>query len=82
MILPDKNIKLDYSLLNCGATIIKELNEPLSISLIWEKVRKNKEFTGYKKYVLTLDFLYMIKAIKIEDGLLMRCNNDSFDKMQ
>lgn len=81
MILPDKNIKFDYSILNCGTLVIKELKGPQSISFVWEKIRNEKIITGYEKFLLTLDFLYIINAIKIENGLLMRCNDDSFNKM-
>lgn len=42
MILPDKNIKLEYSLLNCGALILESLQIPLTISAIWEKVKGTK----------------------------------------
>ena len=28
MILPDKNIKLEYSLLNCGALVLESLEVP------------------------------------------------------
>ena len=82
MILPDKNIKLQYSLLNCGTIVLKELNDPQSISYVWEKVKGNKQITGYEKFLLTLDFLYIIKAIKLENGLLVRCKNDSLNKKQ
>ena len=82
MILPDKNIKLKYSLINCGTTVLKELNEPQSVTFVWEKVKSDKQITSFEKFLLTLDFLYIIQAIKLEDGLLMRCNNDTFDKEQ
>lgn len=40
MILPDKNIKLEYSLLSCGATLLTEITEPQTLSLLWDKVKK------------------------------------------
>jgi hypothetical protein len=72
MILPDKNIKLEYSLLNCGALLLKELEIPLTISALWEKVKGKKEFVGYEKFILTVDFLYMINAVYNENGLVGR----------
>lgn len=78
MILPDKNIKLEYSLLNCGALILDEIREPKTISLLWEQVKQKETLDNYEKFVLTLDFLFIINAIKLNDGFLERCKNDSF----
>lgn len=76
MILPDKNIKLEYSLLNCGAIVLKELSDPQTISALWDKIKDNKFFVGYEKYILTLDFLFIIGGIKLEDGMIWRKKND------
>lgn len=78
MILPDKNIKLEYSLLNCGALILDEIREPKTISLLWEQVKQKETLDNYEMFVLTLDFLFIINAIKLNDGFLERCKNDSF----
>lgn len=77
MILPDKNIKLEYSLLDCGALILKEMSEPQTISLLWDKVKKHEALVNYEKFLITLDYLYMINAITLKDGLILRCKNDS-----
>lgn len=42
MILPDKNIKLEYSLLNCGALILSEITESQTISSLWDKSKKHE----------------------------------------
>lgn len=76
MILPDKNIRLKYSLLNCGACILSKFNEPQTLSSLWNKVRVNEELMSYEKFLLTLDFLYMIQAIRLQNGLLIRSAND------
>ena len=74
MILPDKNIKLEYSLLNCGALVLESLEVPLTISALWEKLKEQKVFVGYEKFILTIDFLYMISGIENENGLIRRCD--------
>lgn len=74
MILPDKNIKLEYSLLNCGALVLESLEVPLTISTLWEKLKEQKVFVGYEKFILTIDFLYMINGIENENGLIRRCD--------
>lgn len=77
MILPDKNIKLEYSLLNCGAILLEEITESQTLSLLWDKVKKYEALVNYEKFLLTLDYLYLINAITIRDGLIVRCKNDS-----
>lgn len=74
MILPDKNIKLEYSLLKCGALVLESLEVPLTISALWEKLKEQKVFVGYEKFILTIDFLYMINGIENENGLIRRCD--------
>lgn len=80
MILPDKNIKLEYSLLGCGATLLLEISEPQTISLLWNKAKKCNGLASYEKFLLTLDYLYMIKAITLKDGMIVRCDNDTFSQ--
>ena len=77
MILPDKNIKLEYSLLNCGAIVLDEISDPQTVSLLWDKSKSHEALANYEKFLLTFDFLYLIGAITIKDGLIVRCKNDS-----
>ena len=80
MILPDKHIKLEYSLLNCGALLLSEITEPQTISSLWEKAKQHETLVSYEKFLLSLDYLYSIQAITVIDGLIARCENDSFSK--
>jgi hypothetical protein len=70
MIFPDKNIILQYSILGSGSIVLKELSKPETISSLWEKLKKRKEFQSFEKFVLTLDFLYIINVIELKNGLL------------
>ena len=76
MILPTKNIKLQYSLINCGAIILDSLYEEGTVSSVWEKASREEPLINYDKFVLAMDFLYMIGAIKYENGLIVRCSDD------
>ena len=73
MILPDKYIPLHYSLLGIGALIIKSLERPRTITSLWEEMKKFPEVRNFERLVLSLDLLYIIGAIEIEDGLLKKC---------
>lgn len=80
MILPDKNIKLEYSLLNCGALLLTEITEPQTISSLWDKSKKYETLVSYEKFILSLDYLYAIYAITIKDGLIARGKIDSISE--
>lgn len=72
MILPTKHISTQQSLLGLGATILKHLPAPTTITGLWDKIRALPEIGTYKRFILTLDLLFTIKAINYTDGLLQR----------
>lgn len=82
MIMPDKNIRLEYSLLNCGATILASLGERDTLSSLWERARLSESLASYEKFILTLDLLFMLGAISLENGLIVRCKDDKVNTKQ
>jgi len=76
VIMPNKNIKLEYSLLNCGAIILENLQEIDTISSLWEKARLTETMVNYEKFVLTMDYLFLIGVIRMDNGMIVRCRND------
>jgi hypothetical protein len=75
MIMPNKNILIRYSLLNCGAIILTELGDYNTLSSLRERTKKCDALASYEKFILTLDYLYMIGAIALRDGMIVRCSN-------
>ena len=76
MIMPNKNITLRYSLLYCGALILSELKDTDTVSSLREKTKNLESLSNYEKFILTLDYLFVIGAITLRDGLIARCVND------
>ena len=76
MIMPNKNIRVEYSLLNCGALLLEELYDRDTLSSLWEKSRTKEPLVNYEKFILTLDYLFAINVIRMEDGLIVRCKDD------
>lgn len=73
MILPTKHIANERSLLGVGADIIAIIQKrPETISSIWGKIRqkKRKKPISYRWFILSLDLLYIMGAIKLEQGLI------------
>lgn len=75
MIMPNKNITVRYSLLHCGALILAELKDSDTVSSLRERTKNQEVLSSYEKFILTLDYLFVIGAIALRDGLIVRCAN-------
>ncbi len=71
MILPNKKIKLSYSLLGTGSIIITNLTSSHTVSSLWEKVKGFSEINNYEKFILTLDLLFSLDLIKLSRGRII-----------
>jgi hypothetical protein len=72
MILPTKHIPLRMSCLAAAARLLETLNDPQSVSELWYTVREAPEVATYDRFVLTLDLLYSLGLVELEEGLLKR----------
>lgn len=74
MILPTKGIAPDRSILGVGGDVLELMREdPVGVSTLWERYAKHRELYGYDApvtfdwFILALDFLFMIGAIKLDE---------------
>lgn len=72
MILPTKHIEMRRSLLAIGAVILARLERPRSVTSLWEDISKFPDIGTFERFSLSLDFLYMIGAVDLHEGLLQR----------
>jgi hypothetical protein len=78
MILPSKHLLQNRALLTIGAVVLRHLSGPATVSALWERVsRASKDRSapaalGYDAFVLALDLLFLMGAIELRDGLLIR----------
>jgi hypothetical protein len=72
MIMPNKNITTRYSLLYCGALILVKLKDSDTVSSLREKTKNHETLSSYEKFILTLDYLFVIGAIDFRDGVIVR----------
>jgi len=68
VILPNKYINSEYSLFGVGAIILEKLSRPKTMSHLWSEVRENPIVNTYQRFVMCLDFLFIIGALDIVDG--------------
>jgi hypothetical protein len=78
MILPSKHLSQGRALLTIGAAILKHLSNPVTVSALWEQLSSRPTegeappILRYDAFVLALDFLFLIGALEIRDGLLVK----------
>jgi hypothetical protein len=77
MILPTKHLSEDRALLAVGAEILRLLNEPKTVSRVWDELKRKgppsaTSSVTYDWFVLALDLLYAINAIDLERGRLRK----------
>ncbi len=72
MILPSKHITDEYALIGVGAFLLIELQDPQTVTSLWEKTRTNSSVGTFERFVLALDMLYIIGAISLAEGLIRR----------
>lgn len=78
MILPSKHLSQDRALLTVGATILRLLTRPMTVSALWEEMprpvagKKVPPPLRYDGFVLALDMLFLMGVIELRDGLLRR----------
>lgn len=69
MILPTKHVSEAKSLLGAGALLLHELDQPRTVTELWEAVRGD-EISSFDRFVLAAEMLYAIGAVDFRDGLL------------
>jgi hypothetical protein len=74
VILPGKHLRHDRALLGVGAEILARLDQPRSVSELWEYVRAARKPSTtpitFDWFVLSLSFLYAISAVEELSGLI------------
>ncbi|KLD71350.1 ABC-three component system middle component 6 [Xanthomonas pisi] len=76
MILPTKYLPHDRALITVGGDILKHLQEPRSVSALWDCVREAQIYkapdamVSFDWFILALNLLYAIAAINYRDGII------------
>jgi hypothetical protein len=78
MILPTKHIRPERALLTIGAEVLGCLREPMTVSRVWDELRKRRGETSepsaitYDWFILALDLLFIVKAVDFDSGVLRK----------
>ncbi|HKI38442.1 MAG TPA: ABC-three component system middle component 6 [Gemmataceae bacterium] len=78
MILPTKRLGQDRALLAVGGEILGLLDEPKTVSRVWEELKRGRESCPdvapitFDWFVLALDLLHAMRAVEWERGRLRK----------
>jgi hypothetical protein len=72
VILPTKHLSPRRSLLGVGGLILERLDQPRTITGLWDRARRVPEVGSFDRFILALDLLYAMNAVVFERGLLRR----------
>ena len=74
MILPAKHLDPDRSLLGIGADVLAQLDEPRTVSELWERVRQARPTLSsplsFDWFILTLSMLFAVSAVQLSNGII------------
>ena len=84
MILPNKHLKLDRTILGVSAEILSLIGAEATVSELWERIHARRRKSGapinFDWFILSLSFLYAVGAISIREGVLIQ-GGDSNDSV-
>lgn len=70
--MPSKYLREDEALIGTGASLLKFINSPITLSNLWEKAKRMKNIITFERFVLTLDLLYSLGIIESENNKIRR----------
>jgi len=71
-LLPDKHLSIGTSLLGVGATILRKLDRPSSVTGLWDRCRQSEETANFGRFVQGLDLLFALGAVEIKNDVLVK----------
>ena len=75
MILPTKAVSPDRALLAVGAGVLRQLNEPKTVSRLWADFRRQGQDAPtitFDWFVLSLDLLYALGLVELDAGRVQK----------
>jgi hypothetical protein len=72
MILPTKHVKISQSIVGLGAEVLRVLGDEQTLTRLWEGLRSTADKVTFERFILALDFLFLLGCIEMTDGVLRR----------
>lgn len=73
MILPNKHLKENETLIGVGAVLMQKIpSTNILISDLWELVKEMTVIGNFERFVLGLDLLFLLDVVKIENNRIIK----------
>jgi len=72
MILPDKYISIEETMLGLGAVAYRKLETPQTVTNLWRFMMRVPQVATYERFLLSLDLLYALGMIEMHEGTIRR----------
>lgn len=72
MIMPTKYLKEDSALIGVGGILLRHIDNKKNLSSLWDEVKTVPSVATFERFVLALDFLYLLGLIDIENNEIKR----------
>lgn len=72
MIMPNKCLKQEDTLLGSSAVIFNNLNDKQTLSELWDKVKQEEVIYNFERFILSLDMLYLLGIIDFNENSLIK----------
>lgn len=70
IILPDKTIRVGFSVVGVGAILLQNIDSVETVSSLWSKVKAYEEIGTFEKFIAALVLLYSSGAILYNNGVI------------
>jgi hypothetical protein len=68
MIMPNKYLTEEETLLGAGAILIENLSIKKSLSKLWDEIKDNDSVYNFERFVLTLDMLFILGVVDLDEN--------------
>ena len=72
MIMPTKYLKEDEALIGVGGLLLQHIQDHANISSLWEEIKTNHAVLNFERFVLALDFLFILGLIEFKKNEIIR----------
>lgn len=72
MIMPSKYLREDEALIGVSALILPLLENDGNLSSLWEKAKNFEAVGNYERFILALDFLFILGIVDIDNNKVVR----------
>ena len=72
MIMPNKCLKQEDTLLGSSSLIFNNLNDKEKLSELWDKVKQEEAIYNFERFILSLDMLYLLGIINFNENSLIK----------